>query len=71
MGSRENVGKVVVDPAKCTFSGECFKVCPMDAISVKSGKAYIDQEKCDLDGACIPACPKQAIHYVEKCEGDS
>lgn len=53
---------VVVDRAKCKLSGECFKICPQKAISVKRGKAYIDPEKCDKDGICIPACPNLAIN---------
>lgn len=57
--------RVVVDRSKCTLSGECFKVCPMDAISVKDGKAYIDPEKCDFDGICIPACPNGAITFEQ------
>jgi NAD-dependent dihydropyrimidine dehydrogenase PreA subunit len=63
--SDKNV-KVVVDPDKCTMSGECMKVCPVGAISVKDGKAYIDPDKCDFDGICIPACPKKAIHFVDE-----
>lgn len=54
---------VVVDRSKCALSGECFKVCPVGAISVKDGKAYIDPEKCDMDGICIPACPNGAIRF--------
>ncbi len=58
------VQQVVVDPETCVLSGECFKVCPRKAISIKAGKAWIDPEKCDLDGVCIPACPKGAIKLV-------
>lgn len=56
--------KIVVDPAKCVLTGDCMKICPVKAISVKDGKAVIDQEKCDLDGLCIPVCPQGAIHMV-------
>lgn len=54
----------MVAPKKCKLSGECFKVCPFDAIYVKNGEAVIDCEKCDLDGICIPACPNGAIGWV-------
>ena len=54
---------VVVDPEKCKMSGECLKICPQNAISIRDGKAWIDAEKCDLDGICIPACPNGAIRY--------
>lgn len=54
-----------VDPALCCASGECIKVCPMDAITIINGVAHIDEEKCDLDGICIPACPKGAISFQD------
>ena len=55
--------KLVVDKDKCCASGECIRVCPMDAITIVNGAAVIDEDKCDLDGICIPACPKSAINY--------
>ena len=58
--------KIVVDRYKCTGSGECVKICPMDALSLVNGKAVLDEEKCDLDGLCIPACPNSAISYEEE-----
>ena len=57
--------RVVVDPAKCRASGECFKVCPERAIYFENNVAVIDHAKCDLDGICIPACPHGAISYEE------
>ena len=56
---------IVVDPKKCKLSGECFKVCPEKAISVRDGKAYIDPAKCNRDGICIPGCPNLAISVQE------
>ena len=58
--------RVFIDPKKCRLSGECMKVCPEKAISVKDGKAVIDDKKCDLDGICIPACPEGAVRFIEK-----
>ncbi len=57
--------RIVVDPKLCCGSGECIKVCPMDAIRLVGGKAVIDHDKCDLDGICIPACPRHAISFSE------
>ena len=56
--------RIVIDPDKCTGSGECMKVCPEGAIVMKDGKACIDPGKCDSDGVCVPACPNQAIKVV-------
>ena len=58
--------KIVIDPAKCTLSGACIKVCPVKAIFVKDGKAAVDHDKCDLDGICIPVCPNRAISFIEE-----
>ncbi len=59
---------ILVNPDKCKASGECIKVCPQEAISIKSGTAVIDYEKCDSDGMCVPACPQGAIELVEPDE---
>ena len=58
--------KLVVDASKCRGSGECMKVCPEKAITVKDGKAVIDAGLCDQDGICIPACPHHAITISEE-----
>ena len=42
--------KIAVDPAKCRASGQCIRVCPQGAISMRDGIAYIDMNLCDLDG---------------------
>ena len=57
---------IVVDPDKCTATGECVSTCPVDAISIIDGLAVIDASRCDLDGLCIPACPNGAISYEEE-----
>lgn len=56
--------RIVVDPDKCTLSGECMKVCPLEAIYVEGNTAVIDHDKCDRDGICIAACPNGAIHFA-------
>lgn len=58
--------KIAVDPAKCCASGQCIRVCPQGAISMRDGIAYIDMNLCDLDGICIPACPHEAIYFVDE-----
>jgi len=55
--------RIQVGRDKCLLSGECIRLCPRKAISVRDGKAWIDPAKCDLDGICIPACPNGAIRY--------
>ena len=57
--------KIVIDNQKCRLSGECIKVCPQKAITIKEGKTTIAYDKCDGDGICIPACPQGALHMKE------
>ena len=57
--------KIVIDNQKCKLSGECVKVCPQKAITIKDGKTTIDHNKCDADGICIPACPEGALKLIE------
>ena len=57
--------RIVVDPKKCTASGECVRICPVNAFSIADGLAVCDHSKCDLDGLCIPACPNHAIAMEE------
>ncbi len=57
--------KIVIDNQKCRLSGECVKVCPQKAITIKEGKTIIDYAKCDADGICIPACPEGALQMIE------
>ena len=47
--------KITIDSSRCTSSGECIKVCPQKAITLKNGVTTIDYDKCDADGMCIPA----------------
>ena len=58
--------KILVDRDSCRGSGECVKVCPQDAISLKDGVATVDESKCDFDGICLPACPHGAISFSEE-----
>lgn len=51
--------KVVDD--LCTGCTHCMKVCPTEAIRVRSGKAMIDDERCVDCGNCCKACPVSAI----------
>jgi len=55
---------------KCFFSclgfGDCQKVCPQDAISIKSENnvAVVNPDKCTGCGLCMVECPKHLIELV-------
>ncbi|KPK97538.1 MAG: hypothetical protein AMJ95_08615 [Omnitrophica WOR_2 bacterium SM23_72] len=75
MGCASRAGKLVqhsgispiVYARKCTACGECVKVCPASAISIRKravilGKsAVIDSSKCIGCATCIAVCPFSAI----------
>jgi NADH-quinone oxidoreductase subunit F/NAD(P)H dehydrogenase (quinone)/NADP-reducing hydrogenase subunit HndC len=52
----------VVNPDKCTSCGQCYRVCPVGAVSwQKKEPAVIDRDKCIKCMACIEACRFDAI----------
>ena len=71
--------RAVIDPEKCTVSGECIKVCEVNAIDegpkrlpsmtcfameLLPGKSEVDQEKCNGCGECVSVCHSNAIEMV-------
>ncbi len=52
----------IIDQEACVSCGQCARVCPVDAISVKENNQYIiDAESCISCGACENKCPVDAI----------
>ena len=51
----------IIDPEKCSGSGECVDACPLEAIAVQDGACVVDKETCGDCGACVDACPNEAI----------
>ncbi|MBL7107022.1 MAG: DUF362 domain-containing protein [Phycisphaerae bacterium] len=47
----------------CVLCGECYRHCPVDAISLAEKKANIDSEKCIGGGECIAVCRYDAVEY--------
>ena len=72
--------RAVIDTEKCTISGECIKVCEVNAIyegpkrmpttiscatvELDPGKSVVDQDKCTGCGDCVSVCPSHAIEMV-------
>lgn len=51
-----------VKPSRCTSCGNCFAVCPADAvIEAEEGKARIDRGKCIGCAECVVVCPANAV----------
>ena len=71
--------RAVIDTNKCTISGECIKVCQVNAIyegpkrmpsmtcfatELLPGKSEVDPDKCNGCGECVSVCPSNAIEMV-------
>jgi len=50
-----------VDEARCTYCGDCARVCAYNAIAVVEKKVLIFPELCHGCGACTYLCPEDAI----------
>ncbi|MBE6714223.1 MAG: 4Fe-4S dicluster domain-containing protein [Ruminococcaceae bacterium] len=48
----------------CVGMGNCVKVCPFGAISIKDGTAVVDYKLCTGCGNCVTACPKHIIKLI-------
>lgn len=45
----------------CLGYGDCFSICPFDAIQMKDGLPFIDPEKCTGCGKCVSVCPRKIV----------
>ena len=52
----------------CTYAchgyGDCVRVCPQNAISIKDGVAWVDPQKCIGCGICVRECPNHIIKLI-------
>ncbi len=55
-----------VDKSKCTYCGECAKVCEFNAIVVVKEQVLFFPELCHACGGCSYICPEDAIEEVER-----
>jgi MinD superfamily P-loop ATPase len=55
-----------IDESKCTYCGECAKVCEYHAIAVILKNVLVFDELCHGCGACSYLCPEKAIFEAER-----
>jgi len=48
----------------CLALGDCVKVCPVGALSLKNKKIYVDHAKCIACGKCVKACPRKLFIII-------
>jgi formate hydrogenlyase subunit 6/NADH:ubiquinone oxidoreductase subunit I len=66
-------GQVQIDVSRCVGHGECMRVCPSLAISVRHDDAggwvwELDDARCVFCGLCAEACPEQALALSNEYE---
>jgi uncharacterized protein (DUF362 family)/Pyruvate/2-oxoacid:ferredoxin oxidoreductase delta subunit len=66
---RHLVQRPVHDPARCKMCGECWKICPANAISHSAKSLSFDYDRCIRCYCCIEVCPHDALHAVETVAG--
>jgi ferredoxin/flavodoxin len=54
---------------RCTSCGLCEKICPVAAITMRSGKPTWNVSHCAHCMACIHNCPTEAIEYGKITQG--
>ncbi len=64
-GAWRNI-KPVVDRAKCTRCGICWKFCPEPAIDIVDEAPSVDYDYCKGCGICAVECPAKCIAMVEE-----
>jgi MinD superfamily P-loop ATPase len=55
-----------IDESKCTYCGECARVCEYHAIAVIFKTVLVFDELCHGCGACSYLCPEKAIFEVKR-----
>ena len=58
-----------VNKERCTYCGECARVCAYHAIAVLSSKVMVFPKLCHGCGACTHFCPENAIFEEENAIG--
>lgn len=58
---RHVVQRPVVDPLRCRVCGECWKICPADAVAPSGEKVAFDYQRCIRCYCCVEVCPHGAL----------
>ena len=53
--------EIRIHPERCSFCGECERVCEEGALSLREDGPVLDQKKCVKCGACARICPEEAL----------
>lgn len=56
--------EIGINRKKCNLCGNCFSICPVDAISTVNGNVIIDRKKCNKCTKCAEVCHPGAIQIL-------
>jgi formate hydrogenlyase subunit 6/NADH:ubiquinone oxidoreductase subunit I len=65
LAAERPVGRITIDPQRCTLCGACAERCPQGALVLEGGfdqlRIAFDGALCTACGMCL-VCPEQALH---------
>lgn len=63
----ETVHRVIpeIDTHKCTYCGECARICEYNAMMVLKNHVMVFKEMCHSCGVCAHFCPENAIQEID------
>lgn len=63
------IQRPIIDQKACKICGDCWGICPADAVVHDVHGVRVDTEKCIRCYCCIEVCPHAAIHAKEPILG--
>jgi uncharacterized protein (DUF362 family)/ferredoxin len=66
---RHTVARPVCDRKLCQMCGECWTICPANAIEGAGGKVVFNDKKCIRCYCCVEVCPFGALKSAETLAG--
>jgi uncharacterized protein (DUF362 family)/Pyruvate/2-oxoacid:ferredoxin oxidoreductase delta subunit len=66
---RHLLQRPISDNLNCQMCGECWKICPAGAISLREEKLSFNYDRCIRCFCCIEVCPYGALHARETFPG--
>jgi len=53
--------ELIFRESRCIKCGDCVKVCPRKALSLRSDRISVNRRNCDSCGVCAQKCPSEAL----------
>lgn len=56
--------ELMISQANCLQCGECIKICPEHALSLRGQELVLDRSRCTVFGECVDVCPTKALRVA-------